>query len=334
MRKKVRQRFPYTDALWQRPKTREEWLAARESDVTATDAAALFGVSPYATPFELFHRKAGNLAVEFEPTERMRWGNRLQDAIARGLCEDNGWRIISDHPFLYVRSERFVGMGASPDYVVLCPTRGVGLLEIKNVDKFVAKDEWADDEAPVHIEMQLQHQLECAGFAWGAIGGLVGGNESNVIIRERDEEVGTEIGNRVTDLWRRVRDNDPPPPDFLADFDAIRRLYKHADVGKVLDLTGGNEGPGVTETAERLAALCKAERSATTAAKNAKEDRERAQAEILTIIEDAETVTGVAGFRIRAATQYREARTQEVKATSFRDLRVTVEKPPKTKTKA
>lgn len=330
MAKTVRQRFPYTDSHWSRPKTETEWHAERKGDVTATDSAALFGVSPYATMFELFHTKAGTLKVEFEETDRMRWGKRLQNAIAVGICEDNGWRIVSDHPYLYVRSARFVGMGASPDFVVHCPKRGVGLLEIKNVDRFIAKDQWSDDEAPVHIEFQLQHQLECAALPWGCIGGLIGGNEAMTVIRDRDLDVGTEIGNRVTDLWRRVRDNDPPTPNYLADFDTIKRLYKHADVGKALDLTDPlKDEASRLAIADRLGKLCAAERDAALRGKFADEDRKRAQAEILTIIDDAESVLGVPGFNIRAATQHREARTQEVRATSFRDLRISVPKPPK-----
>jgi putative phage-type endonuclease len=329
MRKAVRQRFPYTDALWLRPKTEADWLAERQNDVTATDAAALFGVSPYCTPFELYHRKAGNLTVEFETTERMRWGQRLQDAIARGICEDRGWKIINAEPYLYVRSARFVGMGASPDYIVFDPDRGPGMLEIKNVDKFVGLDDWSEvDEAPVHIEFQIQHQLECSELPWGAIGGLIGGNEARVIVRERDTEVGIELGQRVTDLWRRVRDKDAPAPDYLKDYDSVRRLYKHADVGSVLSLDLAEPDDAQVK---RLLELCAAEREAALRGKLAKEDRERAQAEVLTIIQDHETVTGLPGFKVRAATQHREERTQTVKAFSFRDLRITAEKPPKPK---
>ncbi len=343
MQRVGRQRFPYTtEALWTRPETEADWHALRQTDVTATDSAALFGVSPYSTPFELFHRKAGSLKVEIEETERLLWGKRLQSAIALGICEDNGWRIVGDHPFLYARSGRFVGMGASPDYIVFCPLKGVGLLEIKNVDSFIARNDWSDEEAPVHIEFQLQHQLECTGLSWGAIGGLIGGNKARVIIRERDREVGTEIGNRVTDLWRRVRDKDPPAPNYLADYDAIRQLYKNADVGKVLDFTGvplaaeSDAEPAEVldergQVVTRLHTLCAAERDAKLRKDAAEEDGKRAKAEILTIIEDAEAVTGIPGFKIKATTQHREERTQVVKASSFRDLRISVERPPKSK---
>ena len=354
MRKTVRQRFPYTDALWNNPKTEPEWHALRADDVTATDAAALFGLSPYCTLFELFHRKAGSIKVEFEETERMLWGKRLQDAIADGICEDRGWRILNRDPFLYARSMRFPGMGASPDYIVLDPVRGVGTLEIKNVDKFIAKDDWSDDEAPVHIEFQLQHQLECTALPWGAVGGLIGGNETRVFIRERDEEVGIEIGNRVTELWRRVREGDPPAPDYKVDGDTLKRLYRHAEVGKVIDLAD----PKHEAIAARVLALCEAERVAVAKKKMAKEDRENAQsvlrqvladlcaaeieaaqgakaaanddeaakAELLDTVREYERVIGIPGFKFSAVTVHTAERTQVVRENSYRKLTVTKEK--------
>jgi len=311
------------------------WHAYRSDDVTATSAAALFGVSPYETLFELYHRKAGTLTAEFETTERMRWGNRLQDAIAEGICEDNGWRILNRERFLYCRSRRFVNMGCSPDYIVLCPTRGVGVLEIKNVDRFIARAQWqeGDDdeaEAPVHIEMQLQFQLECTELPWGAIGGLIGGNESRVIIRDRDVEAGLEIGRRIDDLYRRIRDREPPPPDYLADYDAIRRLYRSADVGTVLDLNDSEESdPG---TAARIAELVERKKVADAAFKAAEEDKKRAAAELLETVGDFETVIlPGAQFKISATTIHCAERTEVKKAYSYRNLRVSKISSPKSK---
>ena len=63
--------------------TEAAWLKARQQDVTSTESAALFGMSPYTTHFELWHRKHSNTAPEFKSNERMKWGNRLEAAIAR-----------------------------------------------------------------------------------------------------------------------------------------------------------------------------------------------------------------------------------------------------------
>ena len=57
-------------------KTEAEWLKLRESDVTSSDVAALFGESPYTTEFELYHRKKNGLALAWEDNDRAKWGRR------------------------------------------------------------------------------------------------------------------------------------------------------------------------------------------------------------------------------------------------------------------
>ena len=39
------------------PKSREEWLDIRKSHISSTESAALFGLSKYATAFELAVQK-------------------------------------------------------------------------------------------------------------------------------------------------------------------------------------------------------------------------------------------------------------------------------------
>jgi len=93
-----------------------EWLAMRDKDLTSTEAAALFGCSPYATAYELFHRKRGQLVVEFETNDRMVWGNRLETAIALGIAEDHGLIV---EPFkVYARIPE-LRMGSSFDFKIV-----------------------------------------------------------------------------------------------------------------------------------------------------------------------------------------------------------------------
>ena len=97
----TREVIPYT--------TREAWLAERARDITSTDVAALFGVSPYLTRFELWHRKHGTPEAapeELDDVERVRWGQRLQDAIARGAGEDRGWAIHPETDYVRIADLR------------------------------------------------------------------------------------------------------------------------------------------------------------------------------------------------------------------------------------
>jgi len=91
----------------------KQWLAERAKDVTSTEVSALFGLSPYLTEFELFHQKRDGVTVKFEPNERMKWGNRLESAIAHGAAEDMGWNIAKFNVYMRVQEAR---IGSSFDF--------------------------------------------------------------------------------------------------------------------------------------------------------------------------------------------------------------------------
>ena len=216
--------------------SREQWLVTRAQDVTSTESPALFGLSPYVTDFELWHRKRDGIVEDAEPSDRMRWGLRLQDAIARGVGEDMGWSIS---PANYYQRDEQDRMGSSFDFEALHPDLGRGLMEIKNVAGHVFSADWieTDDgiEAPQHIELQVQHQMEVADLPWCAIVALVGGNDAKVTVRLRDRIIGREIRSRVRAFWASIAEGTPPKPDYKRDAEFLRQLYGKANDGETID---------------------------------------------------------------------------------------------------
>ncbi|NKW09468.1 hypothetical protein HGG76_06125 [Ochrobactrum tritici] len=72
-------RAQYTSvAQWFWPRTEAGWHKLRKPDITATSAATLFGVSPYQTIFDMFHRMRGTVEVVIEESERMKWGSAFK----------------------------------------------------------------------------------------------------------------------------------------------------------------------------------------------------------------------------------------------------------------
>lgn len=268
------------------PDSEKEWLELRTHDVTSTDVAALFGISPYLTEYELWHRKKSGIVVELEPSDRMRWGVRLQDAIAAGICQDNGWTEFRRKDE-YVRLVK-LAMGSSFDYEVSVGGE-MPLLEIKNVDSLAFKEGWIVDgnsvEAPPHIEIQLQHQMAVAGRKLAYIGALVGGNRVVLIRRERDDAVIAVVESRIQKFWHDIDRNIEPKPDFVKDAEFIRKLYRYSEPGKIVN---ADEQISKLVTAyERIAREINA----------SEEKKEAVRAEILTVIGDAEKVIGE-GFTI------------------------------------
>ena len=212
--------------------TEAEWLDLKLDDVTSTESPALFGLSPYLTEFELFHYKSTRTSPDFDIIDRMKWGKRLEAVIAEGIAEDLGLTI---RPLKeYMRHSTVKGMGSSFDYAILGHQDGPGLMEVKNVDSLVYRREWSEDEAPAHIETQVQHQMEVADVNWCMIAVFCGGTRPYVIRRERDREVGKVLCQRVEKFWRDVKSGHAPTPDFIKDAEFIISLHQSAGV-KVLE---------------------------------------------------------------------------------------------------
>ena len=82
----------------------QAWLQQRAKDVTSTEVSALFGLSPYMTEFELWHRKANAEIVRIlhlpEVKERLAAdgsepvGNTPQEFGAHIAAEIAKWRKV------------------------------------------------------------------------------------------------------------------------------------------------------------------------------------------------------------------------------------------------
>jgi len=209
-----------------------QWLTERAKDVTSTEVSALFGLSPYLTEFELFHQKRDAVVVKIEPNERMKWGNRLESAIAQGAAEDMGWNIAKLNVYMRDQAAR---IGSSFDFKIKSSANGPGILEVKNVDWVQYQKNWIDDgngniEAPEHIELQVQHQMEISGFEWCAIVALVGGNEQKIVLRNRDRDIGKSIREKTGEFWNRVLQNQPPSADYTRDAEFIIKQLRRDSV--------------------------------------------------------------------------------------------------------
>lgn len=281
-----------------------EWHALRAMDVTASEVAALFGVSPYCTAFELAQYKLKRLPRENVTGERVFWGSTLEAAIAEGVSKLHGvhvrkWAGYARH------GDPAYRLGATPDFVIdSCPAEadsllarhfkeyGPGLIEVKNLDMLQHKRTWAsgdDEEAAAHVEIQLQAQLEVTRVKWGVIAALVGGNQLRLIPRMRDPAVGAAICKAVVKFWTDLNRGILPPITLPDDAEIIVQLNQYAEPGTYLD----------AREREDLNALCSAYSEASMRCKAADDDKRSAQARILEALGKHEKAT-TAQFKISA----------------------------------
>lgn len=215
-----------------------QWLAERVKDVTSTEVSALFDLSPYMTAFELYHNKSSGQVVRIKENDRMKWGKRFEAPIAYGVAEDEGWKI--DKFDVYIRDTE-TRVGSSFDYRINSSTNGDGILEIKNVDGLQFKQKWTEDEAPEHIELQIQHQMLVSGLKWTALVAMVNGNSPKIIYRDFDPQIGDAILQRVGAFWEMVKSGVAPAADYSRDADVITRIHAQANSGEIFDASADNE---------------------------------------------------------------------------------------------
>lgn len=290
-----------------------ERMAERAVHVGASEVAALFGLHPYMTEFELWHQKAGNLpADDLSGNDRVFWGVMLEKAIGAGIAAKTGWKLRKVTE--YVKHPTVAGMGSSPDFEITRHPRGRGTCQVKNIDAQVFRS-WEDGKPPMVYQLQVQHEIACGRYDWGVLACLVGGNQLELFDYDPHPGAIARIEAAVTKFWESVRSGVAPDPNFLRDLDTLRGLYAATVAGKVLDLStagiepiaeaegseAGNAAEAVVvEQLRRAAAFtraCGQYVSAGAAKKSAEELQQEAQAEILTLIADAAVAVGD-GFKV------------------------------------
>lgn len=305
------------------PTDEAHWHAMRAVDLTSTDVAALFGLSPYKTAFELWHEKKSGEVARIKDNDRMRWGRRLESVVAEGIAEENGWQV---RPFKEYGRLADVRLGASFDYRARQTHTGEdspndSILEIKTVDFLAFRNGWTieDDyvEAPAHIELQVQHQMLVSGLRRAYIGVLIGGNRIEILEREADDQVHAGIIAAARQFWASIEAGTPPAPVMPDDARAVIRLNQHAEPGKLLDV---RDNPYIAELIRQYEYLGRQ-------AKQFADERDVVKAELLAAIGDAEKVI-VDGFSVSAGF-VGPAEIPAFTRQGYRNLRVTAKKPAK-----
>jgi len=150
--------------------TRDEWVAARKSWITATDAAAVCGADRYRSRYALWAQKLG-LADRPAVGEAAEWGLRLEEPVRRAYAERTGRKVKGFAPYTTFVSKRLEWMAASPDGTIV-PR---GLYEGKTCG-LMAKSDWSAGP-PDKYMFQIQHQMEVMNINWCGIACLIGGQQ-------------------------------------------------------------------------------------------------------------------------------------------------------------
>jgi putative phage-type endonuclease len=165
-------------ALPVRADTEAEWLAARREGVTASEIAVVMGLSPHESPFALYHRKRGGLAVA--DNDAMRIGRHLESLVCemfterypgllalgngRGLFAhpDRPWQMATPDRLLHEHGGPYSGGPSGLDSLL-------AVLEAKTAASYDGWGEDGSDEIPVHYRCQLLWQMDVMGVDAGYV---------------------------------------------------------------------------------------------------------------------------------------------------------------------
>lgn len=227
---------------------REAWLKERQNGIGASDAAAALGICPWTSRFKLWAEKTGNAEPpSLDDNERAYWGLKLEGEILQGYQEKSGRQVIPEPNYKIRRNPNHPWMTATLDATQFelpeCGSdprrRSGGAVDAKNVGYFPGK-EW-ETEAPLHYQIQLQHQLAVGGFEWGTLTALIAGQKLIWYDMERNQNFIDAMIQKESEFWDLVQSNTAPDPDgSIATTDTLKRLYPVSD-GRVICLPLGFE---------------------------------------------------------------------------------------------
>lgn len=203
---------------------RAEWLTRRERDVTASAAAALLAASPYATPFQLYMRKAGIAAPE-EETPAMRRGTLLEPVHAEIIAAERPeWQV--ERGTIYIRDPG-ARIGATPDVFAVRDEQIVPV-QIKSVSPEAFRKSWRiegsrDAEPPAYVQIQAMVEAAMMGADCAVVSAMVVGNGIDIHLFDVDvrPKIIAALREATADFWARIAEGRPYDPDFLADGDFI-----------------------------------------------------------------------------------------------------------------
>lgn len=212
---------------------REEWLAERRKSLGGSDAAAIMGLNPYATPYTVWADKTGRLP-EQEDNEAMRQGRDLEEYVAQRFTEETGRkcrrknRILRNlaYPFAHANVDRWIqGENAG--------------LECKTTKSLNMK-RFQGGEYPDTYYCQCVHYMAVTGADRWYLAVLVLGAGFYVFTIERDEKEIQALMDSEQLFWESYVERDAPPPvDGLEPTtEALNVIYKDTSEGQPILLFG------------------------------------------------------------------------------------------------
>lgn len=196
------------------------WHELRAKHIGGSDIAALFGLSPFTTRWQLWMEKAGKISPEdLSDNKAVQAGKFLEAGIANWAAFRWGMDISKVNEYFTV--DDCPGMGASFDYI----TSDSAPMEIKWSARGHGWEYTGEEitQAPENYLLQVQHQLACTSSDHAWLVALID-HEPRRMKVPRNDNIIDAIKAEITAFWDSVANGVEPEVDFEKDVAALTKL--------------------------------------------------------------------------------------------------------------
>lgn len=209
--------------------SKEEWLELRKGYIGGSEAAAVVGLSPFSTPYQVWAEKtgkvppfAGNLATEV--------GTYLEDFVAVLWSRETGRKVQRDNASMV--NDLYPWAIADIDRRIVGENEG---LEIKTTSSLSLRH-FAGGEYPATYYCQCMHYLAVTGWQRWHLAVLIGNSDFRTFVIERNEDEIAALMEAERKLMEKI-ERDEPPEAQDGDGATLEAVFPQEKEGEEVDGT-------------------------------------------------------------------------------------------------
>lgn len=206
--------------------TRQQWLEARRKGIGGSDASAIMGQNPWASPLTVYFDKVG-IAPEKAESEAMRQGTDCEEVVAKRFEKESGLKVRRCNKMFH--HPEYPWMQANIDRQVITGDGSFVGLECKTTSPFNQTDFNAGG-IPANYFWQCQHYMAVTGAKEWYLAVMVFSTAFHTFKIPRDETAIAQLIEAERSFWHdNVLLNVAPYPSGIdAEDQVIDTIYANA----------------------------------------------------------------------------------------------------------
>lgn len=222
-----------------------EQIAERVNYIGGSDAAAVLGMSRWATPLSVWAEKTGQIVREDTPAFYKTLGHKLEQTVAELFMEETGKKLQRVNETIIHPRHPF--MGANVDRRVVGER---AIFEAKTASAWKAR-EWEGEEIPREYIIQAMHYLAVTGADRVYLSVLIGNHAFQTRVIERGEVLAAieDLVRQEVEFWENFVVPRVMPVRIMSDDrETLERLFPIAAPGPAVELP--DSANAIAETLE------------------------------------------------------------------------------------